>query len=65
MAPKKARSAISASTAASTGEDMSMDAPQGTENVSPEALMVTSKLASGKRVRMTKDWLLVVLATLN
>ena len=42
-----------------------MDAPQGTENVSLEVLMVTSKLASGKRVRMTKDWLLVVLATLN
>ncbi len=42
-----------------------MEAQQRTENVSPEALMVTSKLACGKRVRMTKDWLLVVLATLN
>jgi hypothetical protein len=64
-------SVISASTAASTGEDVSMEAQQRTENVSPQArnVMVTGnvKLGGGKvhRVRMNKERLHLVLTTLN
>ena len=68
MAPKKAVSAVSASTDASTVGNVPMEAPQGTENVNPQVVMVTGKPASAKsnaRVRMTKERLLVVLATLN
>ena len=59
---------VSASTDASTVGNVSMEAPQGTENVNPQVVMVTGKPASAKsnaRVRMTNKRLLVVLATLN
>ena len=68
MAPKKAVSAVSAPTAASTVGNVSTEAPQGPENVNPQVVMVTGKPAnanSRSRVRMTNKRLLVVLATLN
>ena len=43
MAPRMTVAAVSAPTAASTGEDMSMGASQVAENVSPQVVMVTSK----------------------
>jgi hypothetical protein len=45
MAPRMTVAAVSAPTAASTGEDMSMEAPQvaDSENVSPQVVMVTGK----------------------
>jgi hypothetical protein len=45
-----------------------MEAPQGPENVNPQVVLVTGKVASAGsklRVRMTNKRLLVVLATLN
>jgi hypothetical protein len=45
-----------------------MEAPQGPENVNPQVVLVTGKVASAgskARVRMTNKRLLVVLATLN
>ena len=43
MAPRMTVAAVSAPTAASTGEDMSMGASQVAENVSPQVVMVTGK----------------------
>jgi hypothetical protein len=43
MAPGMTVAAVSAPTAASTGEDMSMGASQIAENVSPQVVMVTGK----------------------
>ena len=43
MAPWMTVAAVSAPTAASTGEDMSMGASQVAENVSPQVVMVTGK----------------------
>jgi len=43
MAPRVTVAAVSAPTAASTGEDMSMGASQVAENVSPQVVMVTGK----------------------
>ena len=42
-APRMTVAAVSAPTAASTGEDMSMGASQVAENVSPQVVMVTGK----------------------
>ena len=42
-APRMTVAAVSAPTAASTGEDMSMGASQVAENVSPLVVMVTGK----------------------
>ena len=55
MAPTMMVAAVSAPTASSTGEDMSMGAPQVTQNVRPQVVMVTGKPACGKRVRMTQE----------
>ena len=44
MAPRMTVAAVSAPTAASTGEDMSMGASQIAENVSPQVVMVTGNL---------------------
>jgi len=43
MALRMTVAAVSAPTAASTGEDMSMGASQVAENVSPQVVMVTGK----------------------
>ena len=65
-APRMTVAAVSAPTAASTGEDMAIGASQVTENVRPQVVIVTGKPACGKRVRMTQEASCRVgLATLN
>jgi 2-succinyl-5-enolpyruvyl-6-hydroxy-3-cyclohexene-1-carboxylate synthase len=63
MAPWTTVAAVSAPTAASTGEDMSMGASQVAENVSPQVVMVTGKPVVRKRVRMTQESLLAALSS--
>ena len=66
MAPRMTVAAVSAPTAASTGEDMSMGASQVTENVSPQVVMVTGKPVCAQASAYDPGGSCrVVLATLN
>ena len=67
MAPRMTVAAVSAPTAASTGEDMSMGASQVAENVSPQVVMVTGKpvCAQASAYDPGEPSCRVVLATLN
>ncbi len=70
MAPRMTVAAVSAPTAASTGDDMSMGASQVAENVSPQVVMVTGKPVCAQASAQASAYdpgglCRVVLATLN